>query len=142
MALSKHFILQEFVPPEIYKQFGDHAWQFIDPRLIVLADFVRDFFSKPVTINNWDSGGTLTMRGFRTPDTSVGGTLSQHKFGRAIDININDLTPVQIYSIISESSAKFMKAGLTTMENINFTTSWNHLDIRYTGMDSIKIVTP
>ena len=65
---SKYFSIKEFVPPEIYNQFSDKAWQFIDPRVTLLADFIRDYFGKPMTINDWYRGGTLTLRGFRPPD--------------------------------------------------------------------------
>ena len=140
--LSKNFILQELVPPEIYHQFGEKAWQFLDPRLVSLADYVREFFNKPMTINNWDSGGTMTLRGFRPPATAIGGNLSQHKFGRAIDININDMSAQAVYKAIIDNKADFMAHNLSTVENINATPTWCHLDIRYTGITDLLIVNP
>lgn len=140
--VSKYFIVQEFVPPEIYKQFGDMAWQFIDPRLVTLADYIREYFGKAMTINNWDSGGTLSLRGFRLPDTEVGGRLSQHKFGRAFDFNLTGITPQESYSVILKNKKSFMAKGLTTVENIDFTHTWNHVDVRYTGKTDLFIVNP
>lgn len=140
--MTKYYTVQEFVPPDIYKQFGEVAWQFIDPRLVSLANYVREFFGKPVIINNWSTGGTLTLRGFRPPSTTIGGTLSQHKFGRAFDMNVVGVTPQQAYKAILDNPKSFMEKGLTTMENIEFTSTWNHLDIRYTGRSEIVIVNP
>ena len=139
---SKYFSIKEFVPPEIYNQFSDKAWQFIDPRVTLLADFIRDYFGKPMTINDWYRGGTLTLRGFRPPTTTVGGTLSQHKFGRAFDFNIVGMTPHEIYDKIMSDKLTFMVKGLTTMENIEYTQTWNHVDVRYTGSLDITIVNP
>ena len=138
----KHFIIQEFVPPEIYSQWNDKSLWFLDPVMLQLADFMREFFGKPMTVNNWDSKGTFTLRGFRPPDTLVGGKLSQHKFGRAFDSNINDMTPRDMYNAIIANEKAFIKAGLTTLEHIDSTPTWVHCDVRCTGLDHILIVVP
>jgi len=62
---AKHFKIYEFVSPEVYKTFGDKAWQFIDPRLIETMDFFRDVFGRPITINDWWWNGKFTQRGLR-----------------------------------------------------------------------------
>lgn len=142
MIFSKHFIIQELVPPSIYNVWGDRSIFFLDPRLVSLADFVADFFKAPVLINNWNTGGPLDLRGFRPPDTLTGGKLSQHKFGRAFDCNVKGLTPKEVYDEILVNEKQFMNSGLTTMEDINFTKTWNHFDIRWTGNNFIKIVKP
>lgn len=142
MEFSKHFKIQEFVPSSIYNIWGERSVYFLDPRMITLADFMRDFFGKPITINNWYAGGNFDLRGFRPPDTLTGGKLSQHKFGRAFDSNVEGLTPQEVYETIIKNEYLFRNAGLTTMEDINFTTGWNHLDIRWTGLNFIQIVKP
>ena len=50
---SKYFKIYEFVSPEVYKIFGDKAWQFIDPRLVETMNFLREVFGRPITINDW-----------------------------------------------------------------------------------------
>lgn len=140
--ISKYFITQELVPPDIYTQYGEKSMWFIDPRLIILADFLREFVGQPMTINNWDSGHTLSLRGFRPPDTTVGGRLSQHKFGRAFDCSFDDILPRTVYNSILSNEKLFMEQGLTTLENIEFTKSWLHCDIRHTGSSSLLIVNP
>ena len=44
--------------------------------------------------------------------------------------------------IILKNEAYWLGQGLTTLENINDTRSWLHIDIRWTNMDTIKIVRP
>lgn len=140
--ISKHFKLESFIPPDLIKVFGQNSVEFLDPVLISLADFVCDFFRANVTINNWSSGGNLSLRGFRPPDTTTGAKYSQHKFGRAMDINVEGKTPVEVYDIILANEKQFMNAGLTVMEDSRFCPTWTHIDIRYTGNDFIRIVKP
>ena len=67
MKLSKNFYLQEFVTPDLYKKWKDKSIIFIDDRLIHIAQFIRDRFNKPMTINNWNNDGSFRYRGYR-PD--------------------------------------------------------------------------
>src|SRR5690349_4911762 len=112
MKISRHFSLEELVPQEIIKQFGQNAQWFLDPALLNLADFVREFFKVPVTINNWHTGGDLQYRGFRPPSYTGGGTLSQHRFGRAIDLNVQGKTSKEVYDLIILNQDLFMAEGL------------------------------
>jgi hypothetical protein len=142
MKLSDNFDIEEFVPKAIFAGWNKRSIMFLDPRLIALAEFHRTFFDLPVYVNNWDSGGAFSLRGFRPPNTTTGGNLSQHKFGRAYDSNTSGMTAKEVYDVILANEKAFMKAGLTTMENVDFTKGWNHLDIRWTGLDHILIVNP
>lgn len=142
IKIATYFRLEEFVPKEIYSRFGEKSVWFIDRGTILLADFIRDRFGKSMTINNWHSGGSFNNRGFRVPDSTVGGKLSQHKFGKAIDFNIAGVTPQEIYKDIIDNADMYMKAGATTVEDISFTNGWIHLDRRYTNTSTLLIVKP
>ena len=142
MKISDHFQLEEFVPPNVFQTWGANAVWFVDPRLIELAEFVRTFFNKPVIINDWHRGGQLQYRCFRDQETNVGAKLSQHRMGRAMDFNISGMTPQEVYSAILANSGAFMKAGLTSMEDISATPTWTHIDIRQLTPPTIKIVQP
>lgn len=142
MKISTYFRIEEFVPRELHAKFGDKSIWFIDRGTILLADFIRDRFGKSMTINNWHSGGSFNNRGFRMPDAAIGGTLSQHKFGKAIDFNIAGVTPQEVYKDIIDNADMYMKAGATTVEDIVFTNGWTHIDRRYTNQQTILIVKP
>ena len=142
VKIGTYFEIVEFVPPVIWNKFGEKSVWFMDKRIFLLADFIRSRFGKPMTINNWNNGGTFSLRGFRPPDTTTGGLLSQHKFGRAIDFNIEGSTPQEIYKDIVDNFTIYSKAGLTTVEDIAFTTGWNHMDIRQTNSPTLLIVKP
>lgn len=142
MKVSKNFRAEEFLPPEIFSSYGESSIWFIDKRTVDLAQFVRDFFQRSVTINNWHSGGSFKERGFRVPESKTGQRLSQHKYCRAVDFTVAGISPSEVKSTILHNSAKFLAVGMTTMESENYTPTWTHIDIRWTGLDSILIVKP
>lgn len=106
----KHFKAQDFVPKEVYTQYGDKSIQFVSDNIIKLADFIYEFFDSyykkedsnvektSITINNWNNGGSFNNRGLRTVkyinDQIAKGVktamLSQHIGGstNAIDFNV------------------------------------------------------
>lgn len=138
----EYFNTKEFVSREVYNQFGENSLWFVDPRIRKLANFIRTFFASSVTINNWQWNGSLDERGFRQPDSTEGAVFSQHRFGRAIDFNVKGKTPKQVYDIILANKEVFMQNGLTCIEDVAFTPTWTHVDIRYTGLKDILIVKP
>lgn len=140
---SKYFIIQEYVPKIIFDTYGINSSWFVDPRLIKLDDFIREWFDEPITINNWwwvRNG--MQNRGFRTPTTKVGGKLSQHRFGRASDKSFAKLTIKEAFNEIMKYEKVFFDQGLRCMEDIAYTPTWLHSDIRETGLDKILIVKP
>ena len=142
IKVSFNFYLDEFIDPDTYKKFGRNSIWFLDPRIIPIAQLLRNLASTPVIINSWFHGGGFTESGFRRPATRTGGYLSQHKFGRAIDVKVNDKDPDEVMELINFHHEKFMKLGLTTLEHTDFTPTWNHLDCRFTEKEELFIVKP
>ena len=143
MRVSTNFYLHEFIDKKTHKRFGSASIWFIDPRIIQVAQFIRDRHKKPITINNWSSGGQYNYSGFDPPGGYRKSTsLSQHRFGRAADLKFSGMTVQEAYKDIMENQDIYLKVGLTTVENIKATPTWLHIDIRETKMDEIKIVNP
>lgn len=145
MKLSKNFDLREFVSLGIHQRWGDKAIWFIDPKLIEIAEFIRERFGWPVTINNWHLDGPYQYSGFRSPSCTIGAKLSQHRFGRAIDIKLmgrsNSGADILREDILNHKDL-YMKRGLTTIESGEFAPTWCHIDTRYTKNEGILIVSP
>ena len=137
MKVSKNFTLDEFLPPAIY-EMSPNGILFLDPRIIGIAQFIRDRFGKPVTINDYLDGGHYQDSGFRDPLTSIGAIFSQHKFGRAADLKIDEMDPEEIRDDILENYALYNKVGLTTIEAA--TPTWLHIDCRWTNLETLLIV--
>ena len=138
MKVSANFSLSEFIDKDTYRRFGTSSIWFIDQRIISIAQLLRDRVGLPITIN----GGQYNLSGFRPPSTKIGASLSQHRFGRAIDVKVKGMTPKEVSEEIIENFEIYKKVGLTTMENVEFTKSWNHLDCRWTNQETLKIVNP
>jgi hypothetical protein len=134
MKRSKNFYTKEFVPPEIILNSRvDPNW-FVREEVVVAAQFVRDHFGKPMTINNWHIGGTLKYRGFRPPECTVGAKYSQHRFCNAFDFGLVGLEPEEIREEIIKKHELFRQYFSTIEKD---TKTWVHVDLRYTGIDEI-----
>jgi hypothetical protein len=144
MKISDNFILQEFVPKSIYSKFKNSAAWFVQKRLVYAAQCIRNRFKKPMIINNWHTRehGGYQFRGFRDPLCTVGAEMSQHRFGRAFDFHIKGLSHEEIFQDIIDNELQYMSYGITTVENIEHTNGWIHVDIRWTDKNEILIVSP
>ena len=140
MLVSRNFSLVEFVPPEVYEKYlGNSIW-FLDSKIFVMAQFIRDRFGKPITINNWHSGQSRRESGFRKPLSSTGASFSQHRYGRAIDFFIKGIEPDEIRRDIIKNFNLYQPTGLTTLEEN--TPTWVHVDCRNTATNNLLVVYP
>lgn len=137
MKVGNNFYLNEFVSKEIYAQWGDKSIWFLDKRLFLLSQFFRDRFGV-TTINN----DQYNYSGFREPECKVGAKLSQHRFGRAMDLKFKNATAQEVYKDVIENYDLYKKFGLTTVENIDKTPTWLHCDLRNTNQEELLIVNP
>jgi len=133
--LTKNFIIQEFVTPEIYKRFGENSIWFVDKRIITIADYLRESLKTPITINNWHIGGQRNESGLRAGNTTTGASWSQHKYGRAVDLHFKGLKPEEVRNYIRKNFAVLSVMGLTTIEKD--TPTWVHIDCRNTGIKTL-----
>lgn len=135
----QYFKIQELVHPDIYKAWGDRSWEFLDPRILQTADQLREYFG-PITINDWHEGGSHIDSGLRPFGDATGAAMSQHKFGRALDLKFKNTTPLGAYSIIMAMPSRFPL--ITTFEDVNKTVTWLHVDVRNNPDAGIRIVQP
>lgn len=142
MKLTKDFYLSELVPKIIIEQFGDKGIWFINPKIVNVVQWLRDHVGRSITINNWHDGGSRDESGFRLPKTLTGGKLSQHKFGNAVDILVEGMSPIEVMDIITLNFGVLNSLGLTAVEDVVFTKTWNHLDCRFTKEKELIIVKP
>jgi|TARA_Y100000310_G_scaffold102238_1_gene100446 hypothetical protein len=147
MNVSKNFVIQEYVPPELYEYIGDDLnkfYRYIDPRLVELGQEIRDHFNKSMTINNWSRNGKFQYRGWRPFDYYKSPTrnklkVSQHQMGRAIDFTIKgiDSDIIRAELLLLFEKGKFQNIGALEDD-----VSWVHADIRYRPFDGILVFKP
>jgi hypothetical protein len=144
MYKPKHFGIKELVPKDLYNKYSSRGDSFLfqvvfDERLLRLIDILREEFG-PLTVCDWSWGGASQYRGFRPPNCSVGAALSQHRFGRAVDMIPKDILPNDMRKqiIADQNSDKWKVIGGLEMD-----ITWFHVDVRArTNDDKINLFYP
>lgn len=165
MKISANFDAREWVSRAIWNEFGPNSTWFINPKMVAIAEFYKEFFrtyyqaKEPgkvkeviIVINNWHTGGDRQYSGYREPACTVGASHGQHRVINAFDSKIyilyNDGTKKEvdykeIHQVIQENEALFLSKGVTTVESVEIATNWLHTDCRWIlNQTKIKIVKP
>ena len=132
----QHFAIQELVPPNVYKDRGDLAWELLDEALLRTLDRLRKRYG-PVIVNDYKWTGDREWSGLRTPDSPYYSPYSQHTFGRAADCLFEHVSVQEVRKDI------LVRPEYRTFELINSVemgVSWLHFDVRNCGR--IKTYTP
>lgn len=135
----EHFVIEELVPPDVFQARGQGAWELLDPRILMSADAMRKRFGA-IVVNNWHKGGAFEESGFRGSTTATGARYSQHKYGRALDCKPRDASPREVFEYILAHPDEF--PYVTTLEDIEATPTWVHIDCRNNPSAGIRIVKP
>lgn len=139
-----HLRPEEVVPREVFTMFGAKSYSLLDSRILWTADAIREWFGKPIVINNWHQGlieilklDTFDQRGFRLKPIG-NATYSQHLFGRAIDFNIVGVSDEEVQHRIRVNAGKEAALRFVTRMEQN-TVGWTHVDCMNTGTDTLTI---
>jgi len=126
------------VPPELIKLPEDYLWGLFDENLLIVIDRLREALNRPITVNNWKSGGKFSLRGFRPKNCKTGAPKSAHKLGKGLDFDVKGMTAQQVRDYIISHQNMFPE--ITRMEA---GTSWVHLDcVPRTNWTGIKLFNP
>lgn len=121
----KYFLIAELVSKDTYRKLGSKALLTLDYRILKTADTLREFFCKPIKVNDWFTGGRRNYSGYRNPNCTVGSVFSQHRFGRALDMIIKDVSAKDARKAIMSNQNHF--PYITAIED---GVSWLHIDCR------------
>ena len=124
----KHFRIEELVDRVVFQKYCNRAWQFLDSRILYSIDQIRNKLCKPITINDWLWGGTRVNSGLRSPETTTGAMYSQHKFGRAVDFIVKDMSAIEVRRWLVDNKGKSFLKYITAIERN--TPTWTHIDCR------------
>lgn len=132
-SLDTSFIIQEFVPRKVYEYWGDRSLWFVNPKMILFCQWLKDQSGSIVTVNDWCFGGSYQYSGFRPFDCMIGARFSQHRLGNAIDIKVKGWEAEQVRDFIRRYFLYLnQEFYLSTIEKA--TPTWVHVDFRYTGL--------
>ncbi|MGL4935000.1 MAG: hypothetical protein ACRC51_05950 [Cetobacterium sp.] len=146
MYKCKYFKLQELVCPDIYKQYGDSAWEFFDQNFLKDLDGIRELFNTAIIINNWHIGGSYKESGLRCAlcnevkkHTLKGKVnMSAHKMNGA-DLKLKGIEIKKAVETIVNNAHRFKT--IKRIENPDYTPTWLHVDTRG-HHEGIKIFNP
>ncbi|WP_035105521.1 peptidase M15 [Desulfohalovibrio reitneri] len=123
----RHFAIEELVPPEFLREYTERIlWGLLDSRLLWTIDALRDIYG-PLVANTWHGGGEHAYRGLRPHDCHVGAPLSDHKYGRAVDLVPVHATSEQMREDIRRDAHPEAFQHLTVVE---LDTHWLHIGFR------------
>ena len=111
--IKKYFDIEELVCPHVYNKSSLRAlaWDFFDPRLLETLYIIRERLGKPIYVNNWSMGGTLSQRGLRCnvcvlvrEKTNLEKPyVSTHLQGTGIDFDVKEMSARQVRDWIIEN---------------------------------------
>lgn len=135
MYKCKYFKLQELVCPDVYKQYGERAWEFFDVSFLKDLDLIRELLGVPIIINNWNTGGQYRESGLRCDlcnevkkSTSKGKiNMSAHRNNGA-DLKPKGISIQKAKDLILNNQDKFQ--AFKRIESTEFTSTWLHIDCR------------
>lgn len=145
IRVTDNIYLDEVICPEIYRLFGESSIRFMDVRVVMAWQYIREITGKPVHFNNWWNGGDLDERGLRLFTTKTGAKYSMHKYGNALDGSVEGMTSAQVHDLIldEKNQTYFIQNGMITrLEDLDYTPTWVHTDNAFTGLDNIQIIKP
>lgn len=126
MYICNYFKIHELVPPKVYVDRGERAWQLLDERMLITLDKLRVRYGK-ITINNYEWNGNREWSCLRTPDSPYYSAYSQHTLGRAADCLFNDVAAEDVrQDILADPDHE----DFALIGSIELNTSWLHFDVR------------
>jgi hypothetical protein len=136
MYKCEHFAIHELVPPLVFEQRGEKAWELLDDRLLITLDRLRERYGS-MTVNNYYWGKDREWSGLRTKDSPYFSPYSQHSFGRAADCLFAAKTAEEVRQ---EILAAPMDPTFELIGSLELGVAWLHFDVR--NCDRIKTYYP
>jgi len=121
--------------------FGENSLQHFNQIALQGLDDLREYLGGKLIVNNWFWNGVYQWSGFRPKTCEIGATYSQHRLGNAFDIKPAGMLPGELYRKILDSQDHEKLKNITSLEDIEFTPTWVHVDFRNIP-ERIKIVKP
>lgn len=128
-----NFRAHELVCPHVYRKYGERSLTFADLRLIKWLSWFREAIDRPVIVNTYGDGGTMTQRGYRcnlcslVKDKTLADEmyLSAHTRFQAVDFNVPDMNDEEIRQWIVRHKDK-MPVNIRIEAN---SVGWVHVDV-------------
>ena len=91
---AKYFTLFELVCPHVLAKYGERAWMFLDSRLILNLDTIRERIGKPIYVNtkSYAKGPALSEMSDSKDKIKAGELyMSAHQWERPLTSSVKDM---------------------------------------------------
>jgi hypothetical protein len=112
-----------------------------DQRLLFTLDCLREQFGLAI-VNNWMNGGVWEYRGWRPPEYKLCAPLSQHYFGRAVDMNFREHSASSVRNWLQVNYKTELESKRYIIRRIERDTSWLHIDVGNSVSADIEYFNP
>ncbi len=129
MQANKYFQVKELVSSNIYKEYGDDAIKFLDPKALKALENVREILGVPLICNNWAAGGSRNYSGYREPGCGVGTPTGFHYKGQAFDLISSKMTAKEMRDKLEQNQDKLIYPIRVEKWEGNKEIGWLHIDI-------------
>lgn len=129
----KYFDLSELMPDEMIEKYGEQCWQFLDYRLLVTLDFIREKLNRPIYVN----GNGFNYRGYRPNTYKDSLYASQHLHGRAADFDVEGMLANEVRNWL-KNNANQLPFPIWVEDGVN----WVHIDVRQSDKGQIYFFNP
>lgn len=142
MTESLFFDLPEICCPHVYNKYGEFAWNFFDPRAIILINTFRDRIGKAIFVNDWEIHGNFSQRGLRclkceiVQDKIISNEnyMSAHCLGKAFDFDVQGLMAGEVREWLIKNK-NWWPYNFRLEDGV----SWIHCDLFNDTNDKIKL---
>lgn len=146
---ARNFRYQEFFTEEYFEKYKNqpsYLINSIDPRLPLVAQFIRSRFDSPTKISNWHYAkpgdyiynySGLRPQGWTPKDWPEGKPYySRHLLGLCIDLKVANMSAKELQSDIRDNFSLYSKYGVSAIEDD--TPTWTHISVENTSWMNIK----
>lgn len=134
MYKPKYFKANELVTPEVYEKYGENSFKFIDEKILMFLDKIRERYGKPIIVNSYKNN--LKQRGLRSNISEIVKEktlknqlyLSAHTLGRAVDFHVNGMDLKEIYSDIINNPDEFKEIERIETGDYTLAHGYIHVD--------------
>lgn len=138
----QYFEIYELIPREVFRledmrnkdKHMQPGWSYLDERLLITIDAIREIIGKPLICNTWFQDGNRENCGYRTSGCTIGALKSQHKLGRAVDLICPYMSAEEMRQKIKKDEDK-----LPFPIRIEDGVSWLHVDVKEMDYKGKKI---
>lgn len=133
MYKPNYWDIKELVSPEVYRVWGEAAWQFFDDEYLIDLDIIREEWGDTLIINNWAWGGNFNESGLRDNLCSIVRSkkklyLSGHVLAKGFDIKPQNGKHDKFWHFVLSLMRKGKLKKLTRLEHFKHTPTWCHID--------------